>query len=49
VLERGKIDDAVLLGLVARYRAAGCHAYLLPQAAELPMANRREDMLIVSP
>jgi len=48
-LERGKIDDAVLLGLVGRYRAAGYHAYLLPQAAELPMANRREDLLIIRP
>ena len=45
----GKIDDGVLLGLVARYRAAGCHAFLLPQAPALPMWNRREDLLIVRP
>jgi hypothetical protein len=49
VLTPGRIDDGVLLGLVARYRAAGFHAFLLPQAAELPMANRREDLLVVRP
>ena len=47
--EPGKIDDAVLLGLAMRARAAGCHAYLLPQGAGLPMANRREDLLVVRP
>jgi SAM-dependent methyltransferase len=45
----GKIDDSVLMGLVARARAAGCDAYLLPQAPGLPMANRREDLLVVRP
>lgn len=48
-LESGKIDDAVLLGIVGRYRAAGCHAFLVPQASNLPMQNRREDLLIVRP
>jgi hypothetical protein len=48
-LEPGEIDDGVLLGLVTRMRAAGFHAFLIPQAADLPMANRREDMLIVRP
>ena len=48
-LEPGKIDDAVLMGLVARARDAGCDAYLVPQAPELPMANRREDLLVVRP
>jgi hypothetical protein len=49
VLEPGRIDDAVVLSLVQRARAAGFHAYLVPQAAALPMANRREDVLIVKP
>ena len=49
VPEPGRIDDAVLLGLVARVRAAGCDAYLVPQADGLPMANRREDLLIYRP
>ena len=45
----GKIDDAVLTGLIQRAQAAGFDAYLVPQAADLPMANRRDDLLIVSP
>jgi hypothetical protein len=47
--ERGVIDDGVLLGIVTRYRAAGLHAFIMPQAENLPMANRREDILIVKP
>lgn len=45
----GKIDDDVVLGLVARARAAGCDAYVLPQPPDLPLANRREDILVVRP
>lgn len=45
----GKIDDAVLMGLMQRAQAAGCDAYLLPQAADLPMANRRDDLLLARP
>lgn len=45
----GDIDDSVLLALLARARAAGFHAYLVPQAPTLPMANRREDILIERP
>jgi hypothetical protein len=45
----GKIDDAVLIGLMQRAQAAGCDAYLLPQGAALPMANRRDDMLLTRP
>lgn len=45
----GKIDDAVLLGLIQRAQLAGCDAYLLPQAEGLPMANRRDDLLIAKP
>jgi hypothetical protein len=48
-LEPGEIDDAVLIGIVMRARAAGCDAYILPQPANLPMANRREDILISKP
>ena len=46
---RGKIDDAVLAGCIARAQAAGCDAYLLPQPSTLPMANRRDDLLIQKP
>ena len=48
-VERMQIDDAVVLSLLMRARAAGCDAYVLPQRADLPMANRREDILIRKP
>lgn len=46
-LEYGKLDDAIIFAIMQRYRAAGHETYLLPQADNLPMANRREDILIV--
>jgi hypothetical protein len=45
----GEIDDAVVLGLLARARSAGLDAWVVPQPASLPMANRREDILIERP
>jgi hypothetical protein len=48
-VDTGKIDDSVLLGLILRARAAGFDAYLVPQPSSLPMANRREDLLIRKP
>lgn len=45
----GEMDDAVLAALVQRCRSAGFHAYLLPQPKELPMSNRREDLLVLRP
>jgi cyclopropane fatty-acyl-phospholipid synthase-like methyltransferase len=48
-VERHHIDDAVVLALLARARNAGFDAYLLPQKDDLPMANRREDLLIRKP
>jgi hypothetical protein len=48
-VERGQIDDAVVLALVARARAEGADAYVVPQRDDLPMANRREDILIRKP
>jgi 2-polyprenyl-3-methyl-5-hydroxy-6-metoxy-1,4-benzoquinol methylase len=44
-----RIDDGMVLGLLTRARLAGFDAYLLPQPPELPLANRREDILIVRP
>lgn len=49
VPEPDQIDDAVVLALLQRVRTAGCDAYVLPQATDLPMANRREDILIIRP
>lgn len=48
-IEHDQIDDAIVLALVMRARSQGFDAYLLPQDARLPMANRREDMLIIRP
>lgn len=45
----GRIDDAVVLGLLARTRSAGFHAFCLPQPAALPLASRREDVLVRRP
>lgn len=47
--EPGQIDDAVVLGILARARAAGFQAFVLPQDPGLPMMNRREDILIRRP
>ncbi len=49
LVEHDQIDDAVVIAILQRVRAAGCDAYVLPQAPELPMANRREDILIIRP
>lgn len=45
----GAIDDSVLMGIMARVRLAGADCYLVPQPDALPMANRREDLLIRRP
>ncbi len=46
---RGEIDDAVVFGILGRARSSGLHAWVVPQTAGLPMANRREDILIARP
>jgi len=48
-VEFDKIDDSVLMGVIMRIRNQGCDAYWLPQPSNLPMANRREDLLIIKP
>lgn len=48
-VEPGQIDDSVVLALLSRARAQGFHAWVLPQPSSLPMANRREDILIRKP
>jgi 2-polyprenyl-3-methyl-5-hydroxy-6-metoxy-1,4-benzoquinol methylase len=48
-LERGRLDDATITGLVSRARGAGFNAWLLPQPATLPFHQRREDLLIQRP
>jgi len=48
-IEHDQIDDAVVFSLLQRSRAQGFDAYVLPQNPALPMANRREDILITRP
>jgi len=48
-LESGLIDDSVVLAMLARARAAGFHAWVVQQSEDLPMANRREDVVIYKP
>ena len=43
------IDDSVIFSILTRARNAGFDAYVLPQPSDLPMANRREDILIRRP
>lgn len=45
----GQIDDAVVMAILQRARNSGFDAYVMPQGASLPMANRREDILITRP
>ncbi len=46
-IEHEKIDDSILMAILQRYRGFGFETYLLPQHDMLPMATRREDILIV--
>lgn len=48
-IEKGSLDDSVVMSLLKRARLAGFHSYIVPQAKDLPMANRREDILIIRP
>jgi hypothetical protein len=46
ILEEKQIDDSVVFALLMRARAQGFDSYILPQGIDLPMSNRREDILI---
>lgn len=48
-IEFQQIDDAILAGIIQRAQACGCDTYLVPQAKNLPMQNRRDDLLIKRP
>src|SRR5262249_11295650 len=48
-LPTGEIDDGIVIGLVVPAREAGFHAWVVPQASGLPMANRREDLICERP
>lgn len=42
-----KMDDSIVLAIITRLRRFGSEAYLVPQNDSLPMANRREDILVI--
>lgn len=48
-VELNQIDDSVIFAILQRARLAGFDAFVLPQNPNLPMANRREDILIIKP
>lgn len=48
-IEQHQIDDSVVFSLLMRARQQGFDAYVQPQHDDLPMANRREDILIKRP
>ena len=43
------INDDTVLSLLKIARNAGFHAFVVPQGADLPMNNRREDILVMRP
>jgi hypothetical protein len=47
--EGKKIGDAAILAILQRARRGGFDAYVVPQDPALPMANRREDILVTRP
>jgi len=49
VQDDGPLTDELLLDLVRQLRAQGLHAWLAPQSPTLPMANRREDLIVRRP
>lgn len=48
-IEHDQIDDSVVFSILLRARNQGFDAYVMPQHYDLPMANRREDILIIRP
>lgn len=48
-IEKEQIDDSVIFAILQRARLQGFDAYVIPQDKSLPMANRREDILIRRP
>lgn len=48
-IEHDNIDDSIVFALLQRARSQGFDSYIIPQNPKLPMANRREDILIIRP
>lgn len=43
------LNDSVVMKILSGARKNGLHSFVLPQNSNLPMSNRREDILIVRP
>lgn len=48
-IESNSFDDSVVISLILRARQAGFHSFIVPQDPNMPLSNRREDILIVNP
>lgn len=48
-IEKSMIDDSFIHAILQRCRLQGFDAYVVPQSVDLPMANRREDIIITRP
>ena len=48
-IEKDKIDDSVVLSIITRAQSFGFDSYIVPQNKDLPMSNRRDDILILRP
>jgi 2-polyprenyl-3-methyl-5-hydroxy-6-metoxy-1,4-benzoquinol methylase len=46
-IDKERLDDGFLLGLLTHLRMGGLDAYLLPQPPSLPLSTRREDLLVL--
>ena len=44
-----EIDDSLIFFILQRSRNLGYQSYIVPQNENLPMSNRREDILIIKP
>lgn len=49
LLAKDRIDDGVIFGMLMRARLAGFDAYVVPQGGDLPLSNRREDLIFIRP
>lgn len=46
-IHSAELDDSLIFFVLQRFRNFGFESYLLPQDNDLPMSNRREDILII--
>lgn len=47
-IDKTRLDDGFILGLLTHLRMGGFEAYVLPQPQSLPLSTRREDVLVIA-